>query len=91
MPRLEPGARFTKAYRKIAERDETLFRQIKKALKLFEYDIHHPGLNFEKIKGADYCSIRANQGDRIILRATSQDTFEIVDVGDHDTMYRRHS
>ncbi len=60
-----------------------------KALQFFSADIHHPSLNFEKIKGTDYCSIRVTQGDRVILKQTGPDTFALVDLGDHD-IYRRY-
>ncbi len=90
MPSLEPSDRFNKAVRKIAERDESMFRLVQKTLKIFAADVHHPGLNFEKIKGTSYCSIRVNRGDRIVLKASGPDTYEIVDFGDHDSMYQRY-
>jgi len=90
MPRLVPSARFLKTLGAIARSNPGMARRIQGAAKRFQAGIHHPALNFEKIKGTDYCSIRVSQGERIVLRATDPDTFDLVDVGDHDTIYRRY-
>ena len=79
-----------KALARIARRDAARFRRIVKALQLFSVDIHHPGLNFEKLKGTDHCTIRVSQGDRLMVRQSATDTFEIIDIVDHDTMARRY-
>ena len=64
--------------------------RIVKALEFFAANVHHPGLDFEKLKGTDYCTIRVDRGDRIVLRQSGPDTFELVDVGEHDSMHRRY-
>ena len=87
MPALKPSAKFDKA---LARMDAIRRRRVVQALQHFAANIHRPGLNFEKIKGTHYCSIRVSQGERIVLRATDPDTFDLVDVGDHDTIYRRY-
>lgn len=90
MPKLEAGGRFKKAFAKIAARDKARFGLITKAINLFQNDVHHPSLNFEKLKGGDYCTIRVSQGERLILRQSGQDTFELIGIVDHDTMERRY-
>lgn len=62
----------------------------KAALKQFMDDNHHPGLNFEKVKSTHYCTIRVNQGDRVALRRSGPQQYEVVDVGSHDYIYRRY-
>jgi mRNA-degrading endonuclease YafQ of YafQ-DinJ toxin-antitoxin module len=89
MPKVEPGPRFEKAFLKVGARDPVRRRQILKAIELFIADAHHPSLNFEKLSGTPYGSIRASRGDRIILRQVDDDAFELVDVGGHD-IYRRY-
>lgn len=61
-----------------------------KALQLFMEDTRHPSLNFEKVQSTSYCTIRVNQGDRIALRRTGSQAYDVVDVGSHDYIYRKY-
>jgi len=67
-----------------------LAERIELALVRFQADIHHPGLNFEKVTHRDYCTIRATVGLRIALRSSGPDTFDVIDIGGHDEIYRRN-
>ncbi|MEO9213633.1 MAG: hypothetical protein ABI242_10870 [Caulobacteraceae bacterium] len=64
--------------------------RVRQAVGRFAADVHHPGLDFEKLKGSEFCTIRVTRGDRIVLRQSGPDAFELVDVGEHDTMHRRY-
>ena len=89
MPKIRPGPGFEKAFVRLAGRDLPRRRRILNALTQFEADPRRVGLNFERLKGTDFFSIRVTQGDRVILRQIDADTFELVDVGSHD-IYRRY-
>ena len=62
----------------------------KTSLLKFMENSRNPGLNFEKVKGTTYCTIRCNQGDRIALRRVETEHYEVVDVGGHDYIYRKY-
>lgn len=64
--------------------------RIESALQRFQADIHHPGLNFEKVTHRTYCTIRVTLGLRIALRESGPDAFDVIDIGGHDEIYRRH-
>ena len=89
MPRLSASPRFLKAYELATRRDADLRARVNRAVEFFRDDPRHPGLNFEKLRGGEYFSIRVNQGFRIILRALDDDGFELADLGAHD-IYRRY-
>ena len=88
MPTLFHTPRFLKAL-EVIRRDEALGRRVRTALERFEADIHHPGLNFEKLRGSDFHSLRVTRGVRVILSQDGPDAFVLVDVGGHD-IYRRY-
>jgi hypothetical protein len=60
------------------------------AIEKFMRDAAVPSLDFRPLKGkADFFIIDANSGDRIILKRVEADTYEAMDVGPHDNVYRR--
>ncbi len=81
--------RFLKALQVIAKSDTARAKPVQSAVERFAVDSRHPSLNFEKLKGTELYSIRVTQGDRVILRQVDPDTFELIDVGNHD-IYRRY-
>ncbi len=89
MPVVRPGPRFAKAVQALVRRDAGLEARIRDAVERFRADVHHPGLNFEKIKGSQRCTIRVSRGVRIMLAQSGPDTFDLIDVGDHDHIYGR--
>jgi hypothetical protein len=68
--------------------DETGRKRVFTALDQFAENPWHPSLNFEKVKGTAYCTIRVNRGDRIALLKTGPDGYDLIDVGSHDYVYR---
>ena len=92
MARLVPDQRFNKAVAKLTRRDDELLKSIGAAMKRFEANPRHPGLNFEKIINRSYWTIRVGLSIRIALRPRDgePDTFDLIDIGNHDDIYRRH-
>lgn len=76
--------------RALAKLDEARAAQALKALRLFMADTRHGKLNFEKVKGTDYATIRMNQGDRIVLKRLHGHHYAVVDLGSHDYTYRKY-
>ncbi len=88
MPTVRPAPSFIKALAKLT-RDRTQAARIRQAIERFAADIHHPGLNFEKVTGTRYCTIRVSVHLRILMIQSAPDSFDLVDIGDHDHIYRR--
>jgi mRNA-degrading endonuclease YafQ of YafQ-DinJ toxin-antitoxin module len=90
MPRLVPTPRFIKLLSALSRREPDRAERLRAVLKRLEAEPRHPALHFEKLGGSAYRSVRVTIGDRLILRQIAPDTFELIDVGDHDRMYHRY-
>ena len=89
MPILRPTPKFLARLDDYNRSDPMTAKRIGAAVERFVRTPDAPGLNFEKLGGSDYHSIRVTQGVRIILRRAGADTFDLVNVGGHD-IYRRY-
>jgi|KBSMisStaDraftv2_1062788.scaffolds.fasta_scaffold2699737_2 mRNA-degrading endonuclease RelE of RelBE toxin-antitoxin system len=88
MPRVRWSRTFEKSFRKLpAQIQDAAFRAVQNFLEAPE----RRSLNFEKLRGTDYWSIRVNLGYRILLRSEPDPegyVFRLMDIGPHD-VYRR--
>lgn len=86
--RVKFNARGEKAFRKLEADRQASCRA---ALKRFQQNSRHPGLNFEKLRGRDGTySIRMDRGWRIVLLQRTDEAgvfWEIDAIGPHD-IYR---
>ena len=89
MPILRPTSKFLARLDHYNRSDPITAKRIGGAVARFVGTPGAPGLNFEKLGGSNYHSIRVTQGVRIILRRAGADTFDLIDVGPHD-IYRRY-
>jgi mRNA-degrading endonuclease RelE of RelBE toxin-antitoxin system len=61
------------------------------AVKSFAANPETPGLNFEAVTGRKgYYTIRSGIGDRVLLRKTGPQAYDLVAVGNHDLIYRTY-
>jgi mRNA-degrading endonuclease RelE of RelBE toxin-antitoxin system len=82
-----PTPRFKQA---LANLDSKKLSQARKAVKKFIANPFLPGLNFEQLGGTDSYTIRVNKGFRICMRKVAPRTFDLVDVGTHDYIYKNY-
>lgn len=86
---VKPTPAFLKALNRLPPHRQ---RAAVRALKKFMGDPILPSLDFRALSGAaGYHIIDPGSGDRIILRKDEEaavDTYEAVDVGPHDNVYR---
>lgn len=83
--KLRATPRFKKAYKKLTQQQQD---RVNASLRWFSENGRHPSLHFEKLKGSDYRTIRADRGKlRIVLHGSGSE-FEIVYVGAHDYVDR---
>ncbi|MCB1473824.1 MAG: type II toxin-antitoxin system mRNA interferase toxin, RelE/StbE family [Rhodobiaceae bacterium] len=67
-------------------------QRIERAVLNFIADPHRPGLRFHKLQGLEVWSISSNRKDRVILEpveGADEETWLLLDVGAHDSAYRR--
>jgi mRNA-degrading endonuclease RelE of RelBE toxin-antitoxin system len=83
---LEPSQRFLRTVSKLSPDKRAA---VTKALKQFAANPWHPSLNFEKVKSTDMCTIRVDRGWRILLKKTDTARYELIEVGEHDYIYRK--
>jgi hypothetical protein len=86
-PLLVPSKRFRRSVEALNDVNRD---HVARALKLFIKAPMHPGLNFEKVKATAFCTIRATRGIRIVLRKVASQTYDLVDVGEHDFIYKKY-
>jgi len=88
MPVLRPSKKFEKGLKRLPD---TAARHAAAALKKFMENPQHPSLNFEKVKHSkNKLTIRFGKGPRIVLNKIDADTYEIVDIGTHDYIYKTY-
>lgn len=75
---------YKKTALKFVKNDQNRADLISKALKLFEENPKHPGLNVEKLKNSDYYSMRIDKNNRIFFMWYDSKTAILLDVGKHD-------
>lgn len=87
-----PSISLSKTFRRRCEKSQPdLVAQAQAALSKFVSNPHQHSLNFEKVKGrADYHTIRVNGGDRLVLRKTGKDSYDVIDFGSHTYIYNSY-
>lgn len=87
MIRLIPSPRFDAA---VLRMDSKKAKQAQRALEKFQANPRSRGLHFEQLEGTENYTIRANRGFRICLRRKQSETYDVVDVGAHDYIYKKY-
>lgn len=78
---------FVRAYRKLSKAKQA---DVDKAISGLFADPMPAALRLRTMRGStDLWIASINTGDRLIGRMTEVDTFELLDVGEHDATYRK--
>jgi hypothetical protein len=77
--------KFNKAF---ASLDEKKQRRTAKSLRQLDVNPRHPSLHLGKLEGTFYCTIRVELNFRVALRDLGEGQYELVDIGNHDYIYR---
>ena len=83
------SASYYRALKNFVKNNKRNAQNIKKALKLFKENQHHPSLNLEKLKSSHLWTIRIDKGNRIFFSWINKTTALFLDIGKHDK-YRRY-
>lgn len=85
MPLIQFDDVFSKNISKFAKNNPKRLTAVKKALRLFQKDPHHPSLHSEKLSGSAYWTIRVDHGNRLFFSWLDQENTAIFFfVGPHD-------
>ncbi|HAT49795.1 MAG TPA: hypothetical protein DCS88_05575 [Alphaproteobacteria bacterium] len=74
-------------HRDMKRLNDEVCKRVKKSLQQFIENQKHPGLNFERIVGTEFSSIRAGKNYRIILEEETPTSYIVLRVAPHD-IYR---
>lgn len=78
---------FVRAFKKLTKQQA---KQTEKAITLLMTNPEINSLHFRQLKGsAVYWIANINKGDRMILAKLEDDLFELLDIGEHDAIYRK--
>lgn len=88
MPRLDFSDQFVAALKKLPPDRQ---RKAVNALKAFSENPDHPSLHKHRFRSGDnlWTIWSGGRGDRIILEYIADDVFAVLDIGAHETVYRR--
>ena len=87
MPRVQPTAKFDKALRALGHQQRA---RAAKSIEQFLTNPRHRSLNFEKIGGTEFWTIRVDRNFRIVLKLIEDELYALIDCGDHDYIYRTY-
>ncbi len=81
---------FQKKLTLLRYRDRKLYEKVKKQLKIFQVDMHHPSLRTHKLKGKlnSIWSISVTMSLRLFFMDKDKSEYYFFDVGMHDEMYK---
>ena len=92
MTKITSTATYERRLKKFKKHHPELKTQYAKTIRLLEKNPHHPSLRLHNLKGklSDYHSVSINIQYRIMLDFVIRDDMVIlIDVGNHDYLYRK--